>query len=202
MQFSIDAYQYFRCYAVNTCVVVDRHQVVFGTSQGEWTMNARYGWKAMTQGTLAAACTIGALCASATAWADGGTIHFVGAIVAPTYGIVVGGGASSGASATLERQQGYDSATGVTTIVLTSEPNAAPRAELSVLTASGARTNPAAEPGRRVEVSFTDGSGRRVTQDVAGRYQVGASGGVLTLAAKQSGLAADAALATVQLDYR
>jgi hypothetical protein len=165
-------------------------------------MNARCVWKTTMQRALVAVGTIAVLCASATAWADGGAIQFVGAIVAPTYGIAVGGRASPGASATLERQQGYDSTTGATTIVLTSEQNAAPRAELSVLAVNGARTDNAAESGRRVEVSFTDGSGRRARQDATGRYQVGASGGVLTLAAKPSGLAADAALATVQVDYR
>jgi hypothetical protein len=165
-------------------------------------MKAKNGWEATMRGAVMAAGTVASLYACAPAWADGGTIRFVGAIVAPTFGIGVGGGVTSGGTATVERRQDYDAATGVTTVALTSDPNAATHAELSVVPANGASPQDAAALAQRIQVGFKDGAGRRAKPDASGGYLVGAAGGVLSIAAKPSGKAADASMAMVMMDYR
>ncbi|WP_395067548.1 hypothetical protein [Paraburkholderia silvatlantica] len=125
----------------------------------------------------------------------------MGALVAPTFGIAMGH-SSTGAPATMERRQDYDGLRGFTTIAFSSEAGVAPRANLSVLPASSRVAQGISVWRQRVQVRFIDGAGRRVPPDAAGRYSIGASGGVLTLAPRYAAKTADASHATVLMDYR
>jgi len=162
-------------------------------------METRHGRQASMRGTLMAVAAATTLCVSAAAWADGGTIRFVGAVLAPTFDIAMAHGPSA-ASMTMAGRQDFDAANGVTTVAYTSALNAAPRAEVSVVAPNGSTPEGASAQPRRIRVGFTDGSGRRVSPDATGRYFVGASGGVLTLAQKRSKAEHDAY--TLMMDYR
>lgn len=161
-------------------------------------MKARHGWGTTAQRTLITFGAVATLCASTAAWADGGTIRFVGALVAPSFDVGVVGGAAASPSKSMEGLQAYDASTGITRIAFWGDPSAAPHARVSVLAADNIDVGSVA----RIQAGFTDGAGRRVSADADGRYPVGASGGVLTLAPKQPGNAAGASMATVMVDYR
>lgn len=165
-------------------------------------MKTRNGKQASMRYALMGVAATATLCINAVAWAwsDGGTIRFVGAVLAPTFDIAVGKRPSA-ALATMEGRQGYDAANGVTTVAYSSAPNAAPRAEVSVVASNGSVSEGGSATRRRIRVGFTDGSGRRVSPDAAGRYLIGASGGVLTLAQKLS-KAERNSYATLVMDYR
>ncbi|SDB98096.1 hypothetical protein [Paraburkholderia lycopersici] len=164
-------------------------------------MKARHDWKASVQGAVTAAGAAAALCACGAAWADGGTIRFVGAIVEPTFDIAPGRGASV-APATMAGRQDDDAVMGATTVAYSSEPGVAPSAEVSVLAANDARVQDASAPRPHMRVGFTNGAGRRVAPDVAGHYFIGASGGVLALTPRPPTGAAEASYATVLMNYR
>ncbi|PVY35824.1 hypothetical protein C7413_105109 [Paraburkholderia silvatlantica] len=164
-------------------------------------MKTRQVCQASIRSTLTTLCASATLCACATAWADGGTIRFVGALVAPTFDIAMGHSAT-GASATMERRQDYDGLRGFTTIAFSSEARVAPRANLSVLPANSRVAQGSSVWRQRIRVRFINGAGRRVSPDAAGRYFIGASGGILTLAPRYAAQTADASHATVLMDYR
>ncbi|MBV8453986.1 MAG: hypothetical protein JOZ29_17190 [Deltaproteobacteria bacterium] len=163
-------------------------------------MKTTHGRQASMRGTLKAVAATTTLCASAAAWANGGTISFVGAVLAPTFDIAMGHGPSA-ASAAMEGRQDYDAASGVTTVAYSSGPNAAPLAAVSIVATNFPNSEGASAPLRHIRVGFTDGSGRRISPDSAGRYLIGASGGVLTLAQKLS-KAEHNSYAILVMDYR
>jgi hypothetical protein len=161
-------------------------------------MNARQVSLTASRGALMAIATVAALWTSSTAWGEGGTIRFVGAIVAPTFEIAQGS-AGVASSAAMSTQQTVDPITGVTTVHFTNASNAMLRADVSTLDAAAGRTD--SQP-LRYTATFVDGAGHRLERDASGSYRVGALGGVMTLAPASTGRHAEPAFATVLTNYR
>jgi hypothetical protein len=161
-------------------------------------MKARQVSLTASRNAAIAIAAVTALWTSPAAWGEGGTIRFVGAIVAPTFGIAQ---ASAGVatSAAMSTQQTVDPVTGVTTVHFTNTANAMLRADVSTLDADAGRTH--SQP-LRYTTTFVDGAGHRLERDASGSYRVGASGGVMTLAPASTGRDAEPALVTVLTDYR
>lgn len=159
-------------------------------------MNARHGSLAVSHNVLMAVAAGAVLWTSQTARAEGGTIHFAGAIVAPTFGI---------APTRVERVEGpaasdrFDSATRIATVNFTNASTSTLLAEVSTLDVRGAGEN---VPPAHLAVAFTDGAGHRLTRDAGGGYRVGPSGGVLTLTPAPVARHAEPARVTVLTDYR
>ncbi|WP_321885744.1 hypothetical protein [Paraburkholderia bannensis] len=139
-------------------------------------MSARHGSLTASYNALIAAAAVAALWTSQLARAEGGTLHIVGAIVAPTFGV------TQQRAAQLEGlgvSKQLDSATGNTTVSFTNASRSMLLADVSTLDANGARANLQLA---HLAATFTDGAGHRLQRGASGAYCIGASGGVLTLA--------------------
>ncbi|WP_027814872.1 hypothetical protein [Paraburkholderia bannensis] len=159
-------------------------------------MNARHGSLTASHNALVAVAAIAALWTSQLARAEGGTIHIVGEIVAPTFSITQKRAAQVEG---LGVSNQLDSATGNTTVSFTNASSSMLFADVSTLDAKGARAN--LQPAR-LAATFTDGAGHRLQRGASGAYCVGASGGVLTLAPTAHVNNAQPVLVTVLTDYR
>ncbi|WP_322071308.1 hypothetical protein [Paraburkholderia bannensis] len=159
-------------------------------------MNARHGSLTASYNALIAAAAVAALWTSQLARAEGGALHIVGAIVAPTFGITQERAAQMEG---LGVSNQFDSATGNTTVSFTNASRSTLLADVSTLDANGARANLQLA---HLAATFTDGAGHRLQRGASGAYSVGASGGVLTLAPTSNVKSAQPALITVLTDYR
>lgn len=122
--------------------------------------------------------------------ADGGTISFTGAIVAPSFSINSANVTGSPQAFTVEHKpRGNDTATPAATVTFAAAPSSPPSADISLALLNHARV------GQSVLANFADGAGRRVVPGADGAYYVGASGGVLSLNARTGvGAAKDTAV--------
>ncbi|WP_322091916.1 hypothetical protein [Paraburkholderia bannensis] len=159
-------------------------------------MNARHGSLTASYNALIAAAVIAALWTSQLARAEGGTLHIVGAIVAPTFGITQERAAQMDG---LGVSNQLDFATGNTTVSFTNASRSTLLADVSTLDAKGARANLQLAD---LAATFTDGAGHRLQRGASGAYCIGAAGGVLTLAPTSIMKSAQPVLVTVLTDYR
>jgi len=139
---------------------------------------------------LVAAC----LCAPAMALAAaGGTIHFIGAIVAPPFDVAPVAGTALTTSGGVA-----GSAAQEVSVTYAAEPNSAPVANIS-LVAMGNTNSGSHAP---VDARFTDTAGHEVKPDKIGEYHLSGSGGVLKLSLKSDHATSGTAAVTVVTSYQ
>jgi|GEM_PF-1865242 len=126
--------------------------------------------------------------------ATGGVIHFTGALVASPFDVSVGHAGGSRTSTAAETHM-TDTAGRTTYVTFLPDPHNPPNAELSLSTASGAGA------AKAVTATFTDGRGRLLRPDAAGKYYVGALGGTLSMRAN-GGDSSSAENVTLVTSYR
>ncbi|CAB3692868.1 hypothetical protein LMG24238_03222 [Paraburkholderia sediminicola] len=115
--------------------------------------------------------------------ANGGTISFSGAIVAPQLEISVApAGARVDAGGARLGQSGS-----AVTLTFSAEPGVATGADVALQVNSGATARNADAPGDALTERFVDSRGHAFGAASNGHYRVGRDGGVLSLAPKSAG---------------
>lgn len=107
----------------------------------------------------------------------GGTITFLGALVAPPFALSTNARTSADGPGFSARG---DQSGNTASVTFTPEPNSAPSADVSLSV-----DNHRATPGE-LNASFADGKGRRIAPNSGGVFHVGASGGVLSMQGKDA----------------
>jgi len=118
--------------------------------------------------------------------ATGGTIEFMGAIVAPPYAITAAPTAATSRAASSFTQSVPDAQA----VTFTPAPNAPAYAKVSVMPAQPSDNIQDALAARALVARFSDGAGRQLKPDQNGEYRLGGSGGTLLLNTLQSQTAA------------
>ncbi|WP_027797498.1 hypothetical protein [Paraburkholderia acidipaludis] len=110
------------------------------------------------------------------ACAQGGTITFTGAILAPAYDIAVTAGRAAVGTASLD----YDGGASGTTVSFVAPPGSAPAADVALMTANPVRQDNLAV-SRTVAVSLVNRAGKQLTPDADGHYKLDEHGAVMEL---------------------
>jgi hypothetical protein len=107
----------------------------------------------------------------------GGTITFIGAIVAPAFEIAV----TRARAATTPTSLAYDPSGGAgTTVRLTAPSGSTPVADVALMAADPARQNNGVV-ARGVEVKLVSHAGKQIAADATGHYRLDAQGAVMAL---------------------
>lgn len=141
-------------------------------------MNTRHQRKEWTSGIVtlgAAALVFASANASAT---NGGTIQFVGSIVAPTFSVANPVGTASSPSRTVNVRTADRNSM---TVAFSAGSNGTPLADVSLTMVNPEKSAQGAATSSVIAAQFSDGRGRRLQPDHDGNYRIGASGGYLRL---------------------
>lgn len=149
----------------------------------EGMMNAINQRKEWTNGivTLGAAALV--FTSGTAAATNGGTIQFVGAIVAPTFSVANPSGAATSTALTADVKNPDRNSV---TVAFSTESNSTPLADVALTMTSPTKGNQGAAASRAIAAQFSDGQGQRLLPDRHGNYRIGASGGRLRLTPQTS----------------
>lgn len=129
--------------------------------------------------------------------ANGGTIHFSGALVGPQFNITTVRQTPAPRSDTL--WTGHDGS--AVTVTFAAPPGGAPSADVTLRINDGAASRIGAATLDTVATSFIDGTGRTARPGADGQYHVGGAGGVLSLGAKSGNVPSANKPVTVVVSY-
>jgi hypothetical protein len=110
------------------------------------------------------------------ACAQGGTITFTGAIVAPAYEI----SAVAGSASVRTESVNYDGGVSGTTVSFIALPGSAPAADVALMTANPGEQD-SQVVSRAVTVSLVNRAGKQLTPDADGHYKLDQHGAVMEL---------------------
>jgi hypothetical protein len=133
----------------------------------------------------------------ATAFADGGTIHIFGTIVAPQFAVST---STTATSPLTTRGVNASQDHSATTVAFAAQPGTQSGAEVALQVKDGATWSAGATALDKVATRFVDSSGHAMTSQ-NGEYHLTQTGGMLSLAGKPAGAAAAPQLVTVLVSY-